>query len=378
MLLSMHYLLGCGCFIKRRMGGKAVAFILFLLVGGCFGDSSETCDADGFCIDTVEDEEGKDCGCGGSLRDGITEREKRSDVEEKVEKVKPAVEERVPENEMVVIPGGVFKMGLDKPVVPEDGETPSRSVQISSFYMDKYEVSNNEYQRFVSETGYVTETENFGNSFVVEYFISKEVQEGITQAVANAPWWLPVDNASWRQPEGIDSDIKQRMSHPVVHVSWNDAVAYCKWAGKRLPTEGEWEYACRAGLKDRLFPWGNNPMPHGEHWMNIWQGVFPANNTLDDGYAGTGPVDIYNPNKFGLYNMVGNAWEWVSDWWTVHHSKKDQKDPKGPPTGSEKVKKGGSYMCHKDYCYRYRCGARSQNTPDSSAHNLGFRCAKSV
>lgn len=333
----------------------------------------------------AEDIGDQDCGCGGatnrqqpSLTDTIDEITVEEEEQEDTEIEENYDTSSAPLNEMIFVEGGVFTMGLDKPVFEQDGEGPPREVTISSFYLDKYEVSNAEYAEFVEETEYVTETEGFGNSFVVEYFVSKEVLDGITQAVANAPWWLPVDGASWKHPEGIDSDISDRMDHPVVHVSWKDADTFCKWSNKRLPTEAEWEYAARAGLKNRLFPWGNNETPRGEHWMNIWQGTFPSNNTLDDGYAGTAPVDTYPPNKYGFYNMVGNVWEWVSDWWTVTHSSAPSKDPKGPSRGTEKVKKGGSFMCHKEYCYRYRCGARNQNTPDSSASNLGFRCAKSA
>lgn len=279
-------------------------------------------------------------------------------------------------NQLVFIQGGVFTMGTDDQILPQDGEGPARRVEISGFYMDQYEVSNREFAEFVKDTGYVTEAENFGDSFVLEILLSEEVKARITQAVANAPWWLPVEGASWRNPEGEGTMVEDRMDHPVVHVSWNDAVTFCQWAGKRLPTEAEWEYAARAGLKDRLFPWGNNPMPRGQHWMNVWQGDFPTENTGDDGYIGTAPVHTFPPNKFGLYNMAGNVWEWTSDWWTTRHTPEFRKDPRGPPAGKEKVKKGGSYMCTPQYCYRYRCAARSQNTPDSSASNLGFRCAR--
>lgn len=205
--------------------------------------------------------------------------------------------------------------------------------------------------------------------------LSEPVKAQIHQAVAAAPWWLPVKGADWRHPEGPDSTILHRSNHPVLHVSWNDAVAYCAWAGKRLPTEAEWEYSCRGGLQNRLFPWGNKLQPKGQHYANIWQGEFPVTNTGEDGFQGTAPVDAFPPNGYGLYNIVGNAWEWTSDWWTVHHSAEETLNPKGPTSGKDRVKKGGSYMCHKSYCYRYRCAARSQNTPDSSASNLGFRCA---
>ncbi|NXY47602.1 SUMF1 enzyme, partial [Ceuthmochares aereus] len=279
--------------------------------------------------------------------------------------------------QMVAIPGGVFTMGTDEPEIQQDGEWPARRVHVDSFYMDQYEVSNEEFERFVNSTGYVTEAEKFGDSFVFEGMLSEEVKADIHQAVAAAPWWLPVKGANWKHPEGPDSNISDRKDHPVLHVSWNDAVAFCMWAGKRLPTEAEWEFSCRGGLENRylLFPWGNKLQPKGQHYANIWQGVFPTNNTAEDGYKGTAPVTAFPPNGYGLYNIVGNAWEWTSDWWAVHHTTDEVRNPKGPSSGTDRVKKGGSYMCHKSYCYRYRCAARSQNTPDSSASNLGFRCA---
>ncbi|XP_057560828.1 formylglycine-generating enzyme isoform X2 [Hippopotamus amphibius kiboko] len=296
-----------------------------------------------------------------------------------------------PPTKMVPIPAGVFTMGTDDPQIKQDGEAPARRVAIDAFYMDAYEVSNAEFEKFVNSTGYLTEAEKFGDSFVFEGMLSEQVKSDIQQAVAAAPWWLPVKGANWRHPEGPDSTILHRPDHPVLHVSWNDAVAYCTWAGKRLPTEAEWEYSCRGGLQNRLFPWGNKLQPKGQHYANIWQGEFPVTNTGEDGFRGTAPVDAFPPNGFGLYNIVGNAWEWTSDWWTIHHSVEETINPKGPLSGKDRVKKGGSYMCHKvyqnpiagepdfhekqSYCYRYRCAARSQNTPDSSASNLGFRCA---
>ncbi|CAG2118781.1 unnamed protein product [Medioppia subpectinata] len=240
-------------------------------------------------------------------------------------------------------------MGTNEPVFVADGEGPARDVTVHDFYMDRTEVSNEAFKAFVDETNYVTEAEVFANSFVIEKMISEDVKQNITQAVKEAPWWLPVPNAYWRAPEGIDSHINDRWDHPVIHVSWNDANRYCQWKGMRLPTEAEWEYACRAGLKNRLFPWG------------------------EDGFVGTAPVDSFPANKFGLKNIVGNVWEWTADWWTVKHSNEPSVNPKGPNSGTDRVKKGGSYMCHKSYCYRYRCVARSQNTPVCPDSPLAFR-----
>ncbi|XP_053325787.1 formylglycine-generating enzyme [Spea bombifrons] len=321
-----------------------------------------------------------DCGCNAANRDGGTGSSshdhgaafKYSREANEADSVPREIKER---SEMVLLPPGIFTMGTDNPGIPQDGEGPPRQVQLDSFYMDTYEVSNLEFDTFVRATGHVTEAEKFGDSFVFEGLISEDVKSGIDKAVAAAPWWLPVKGANWRHPEGPDSDISERMDHPVLHVSWNDATAFCTWAGKRLPTEAEWEYACRGGLENRLFPWGNKLQPRGEHFANLWQGIFPTNNTGEDGFVQTSPVTAFPPNGYGLYNMVGNAWEWTSDWWDTNHSAAAAYNPKGPLSGTDRVKKGGSYMCHKSYCYRYRCAARSQNTADSSSSNLGFRCA---
>lgn len=333
-------------------------------------------------VHLLSEENTKSCGCSGISRgseNNACSAEETLSANAPVneiwnEKQKNNYEDRDYLN-VAYITGGDFFMGTNKPIFVADGEGPSRSVHVDDFYLDIHEVSNREFKTFVKSTGHITEAEKFGDSFVLEYMLSNEVKSSITQAVASAPWWLPVKGANWKHPEGIDSNISERLDHPVIHVSWNDAVAYCKWRGMRLPTEAEWEYACRSGLNDRLFPWGNKLMPQEKHYMNIWQGIFPTNNTGEDGYIGTAPVSAFPSNKFGLKNMVGNVWEWTSDWWTVQHDTDTPHNPKGPDSGSDKVKKGGSYMCHKDYCYRYRCAARSQNTPDSSASNLGFRCA---
>ncbi|KAJ8257899.1 hypothetical protein GJAV_G00190930 [Gymnothorax javanicus] len=328
--------------------------------------------------------ESSNCGCHSLKREGT------ASIEKEASSLSEQVSERYSEranngmgahqdlyipDKMVLISAGEFLMGTNNPEIPQDGEGPQRKVHLEQFYMDIHEVSNYEFQKFVNATNFVTEAEKFGDSFVFEGILSEAVKSQISQSVAAAPWWLPVKGADWRHPEGPDSNITDRLDHPVLHVSWRDASAYCTWAGKRLPTEAEWEYACRGGLNDRLFPWGNKLQPKGQHYANLWQGEFPVQNTAEDGYIKTSPVMSFPANGYGLYNMVGNAWEWTSDWWSVHHTTDELHNPKGPATGHDRVKKGGSYMCHKSYCYRYRCAARSQNTPDSSASNLGFRCA---
>lgn len=273
-------------------------------------------------------------------------------------------------HEMVLINGSSYFIGTNFPIFEADGESPRKEVQLNSFFIDIHEVSNQNFAEFVDRTNYISEAEKFGNSFVLDSLIQDpEILSQVKQAVAGAPWWVPVNGASWKSPEGPRSDIFHRMTHPVVHVSWNDANSYCKYFGKRLPTEYEWEVACRGGLQDRLFPWGNQWKPAGHFRANTWQGDFPENDLGEDGYKGTAPVTAYPANKYGLKNMVGNVWEWTSDWWTINNH-----DPKS--SGRDKVKKGGSFMCSKDFCYRHRCAARSHNTPDSTASNLGFRCAK--
>nr|CAH7712742.1 unnamed protein product [Callosobruchus chinensis] len=260
---------------------------------------------------------------------------------------------------MVLIQGTTFEMGTNNPVFVDDFESPVRNVTINSFYLDKYEVSNQNFYDFVKETGFKTEAEVFGDSFIFEMALPEKARDKYEDVRAvQAPWWVKLSGVSWKHPIGPESTVEVIMNHPVIHVSWNDAVKYCEHLGKRLPTEAEWEMACRAGLRQKLYPWGNKLNPKG---ANIWQGEFPKLNTVEDGYLFTSPVDEFPPNKFGLYNMAGNVWEWTQDSW--------QNDP------NSKVKKGGSFLCHESYCWRYRCAARSSNTQDSSASNLGFRCA---
>jgi formylglycine-generating enzyme required for sulfatase activity len=277
---------------------------------------------------------------------------------------------------MVLLPGGAFLMGTDDAEgYASDGEGPVRNVQISPFWIDSTTVTNAEFGTFASATGYVTEAETYGWSFVFAGMLPDHLPP--TRSVSSAPWWRQVYGASWRRPEGPESTIDHRMDHPAIHVSWNDARAYCRWAGKRLPTEAEWEYAARGGLEQQRYPWGNDLTPNDQHRMNVWQGRFPTLNTLEDEYLGTAPAASFPPNGYGLYNMTGNVWEWCSDWFhPTFHANGPRKNPKGPRGGTHRVMRGGSYLCHASYCFRYRVAARSANTPDSSTGNLGFRCAR--
>ena len=213
---------------------------------------------------------------------------------------------------MAHIPGGAFLMGSDDGAgFPADGEGPVREVEVSPFFIDETAVTNAQFGRFVRATGYSTEAERFGWSFVFHSFVPPKLARSVTQAVADAPWWWKIDGANWRRPEGPGSGIGRRRDHPVIHVSWNDAQAYCRWAGKRLPTEAEWEMAARGGLEGRRYAWGDALTPDGEHKCNIWQGDFPNANTEDDGYVGVAPARSFDPNGFGLYNVSGNVWEWA-------------------------------------------------------------------
>ena len=290
---------------------------------------------------------------------------------------KPTLENQPPIG-MVLIPGGTFIMGSDdKSGYPADGEGPSRQVTLDSFLIDAYSVTNARFGDFVKDTDYITEAERYGWSFVFHSFVPRIVAKSVTQSPLGTPWWWVVHMADWRHPEGPGSNINKRKNHPVVHVSWNDAVAYSNWAGKRLPTESEWEYSARGGLIQKKYPWGDDLCVGRKHFCNIWQGDFPNHNTQQDGYVGTAPVKSFKPNQYGLYNMVGNVWEWCSDWFSSDHSTEDiNENPKGPSRGTNKSMRGGSYLCHESYCNRYRVAARSSNTPDSSTGNLGFRCVK--
>ncbi|MFF7454589.1 formylglycine-generating enzyme family protein [Kitasatospora sp. NPDC008115] len=277
---------------------------------------------------------------------------------------------------MVLLPGGEFLMGTeDAEGFPGDGEGPVRPVRLKAFRIDTRAVTNGRFAAFVADTGYRTEAERIGWSYVFASFLPAALRRGAPRP-GRTPWWCGVEGAAWNRPEGPGSDVGERGDHPVVHISWNDAAAYAAWAGKRLPTEAEWEYAARGGLEQARYPWGDELDPAGEYRCNIWRGTFPARNTAADGHRGTAPVDAFEPNGFGLYNVSGNVWEWCADWWTTDHpAERPLVDPAGPAAGTDKVIRGGSHMCHRSYCNRYRVAARTANTPDSSSGHSGFRCA---
>ena len=275
----------------------------------------------------------------------------------------------------VDLPSGSFRMGDDSVwAYPGDGEGPVHDVALDGFRIDRYAVSNDAFARFVDATGWVTDAERYGWSFVFAGLLPDDFPE--TRAVVGAEWWRQVDGASWHHPEGPHSDLEGRADHPVVQVSWQDAVAYCRWTGTRLPTEAEWECAARGGRVGAAFPWGDDLEPGGEHRMNVFQGKFPGDNTGADGYRATAPVDAFPPNDSGLHNVTGNVWEWCSDWLGLdYYTRSESRNPAGPATGERRVQRGGSYLCHISYCRRYRVSARYGSEPDSSTGNLGFRVA---
>lgn len=276
---------------------------------------------------------------------------------------------------LVALPGGSFLMGTADDIgLPAEGEGPVREVLVEDFRIGRYAVSNREFAEFVDATGHRTDAEQYGWSFVFHLFLPDDFPP--TRAVAAAPWWRQVYGADWCHPAGPETVLDDLMEHPVTHVSWNDAMAYCHWVGCRLPTEAEWEYAARGGLVQKRYVWGDEFSPGGETMCNIFEGTFPTNNTAEDGYVGTAPVDAFPANGYGLHNMAGNVWEWCGDWFspTLHHTG-PRENPSGPPNGTARVIRGGSYLCHDSYCNRYRVAGRSSDTHDSSTGNLGFRVA---
>jgi formylglycine-generating enzyme len=308
---------------------------------------------------------------------------------------------------MVLIPGGTFMMGGDNEQAAED-EYPKHSVFLDSFWMDTHEVTNAEFARFVKATGYITTAERKPDWEEMKKTLPPDVQKPdesqlVAASLVFSPpkeavdlndysqWWKWVPGADWKHPEGPESNIINKENYPVVHVSWEDATAYCKWANKKLPTEAQWEYAARGGLTNDIYPWGNEPVNAGKPKANTWEGNFPNYNSLADGFAGLAPVGSFKPNGYGLYDMAGNVWEWCADWYrndyyktlstqgTVHN-------PQGPPEGYDpdepympkKTIRGGSFMCNESYCTGYRVARRMKTSPDSGTSNTGFRCVRSV
>jgi len=282
---------------------------------------------------------------------------------------------------MVRLDDARFRMGSESPeAFPADGEGPVRQVTLTAFYISKYAVANQQFAEFAHRTGYRTEAERFGWSFVFRNHVPVR-QRG--PAMPGAPWWVQVVGADWRHPEGPDSSILARPDHPAVHLSWNDAQAYCAWAGYRLPTEAEWEYAARGGLDQKTYPWGDELTPAGRHMCNIWQGTFPDTDLGEDGFTAVAPAGSFQPNGFGLFNTIGNTWEWCGDYFDpLWHIQATSLDPVGPPVGAmpfgPRVMKGGSYLCHESYCWRYRCAARTGSAPDTSTGHIGFRVVRDI
>ncbi len=277
-----------------------------------------------------------------------------------------------PAPDAVLIPGGASLLGTQNPQISDDGEDPLRKTRIKPFRMGATSVTNAQFMAFVDATGYVTEAERFGWSFVFWAQVPETL--GATQGVVDVEWWRRVDGANWRDINGPGTMAEHwHPDHPVVQVSWNDARAYADWVGGRLPTEAEWEHAARGGKGDVRYPWGDQePNDTDFQPCNIWQGQFPKVNTAKDGFAATAPAQFYEPNGYGLYNLVGNVWEWTAEAYRIKSLKKQVRQRLAGMKGY-KLSKGGSFLCHKSYCYRYRIAARSGTSPDSATTHQGFR-----
>jgi formylglycine-generating enzyme required for sulfatase activity len=293
---------------------------------------------------------------------------------------------------MVWVPGGEFWMGGDHSADPKTfDEWPRHKVYVDGFWMDRSEVTNARFAKFVEATGYKTLAErppdpnkfpdlapelNVPASFV---FTPPAGPVPTLESGSNhMQWWKYVPGAFWKHPQGPNSTITGKENHPVGHISWEDAAAYAKWAGKRLPTEAEWEFAARGGLDRKLFPWGDELTPGGRWVCNIWQGHFPDVSTREDGYDRTAPAGTYPANGYGLVDVAGNVWEWCADWYDpTYYRRSPDRNPPGPAEGRERVMRGGSFLCSDSYCDRYRVSARNKSLPDDGSEHMGFRCARS-
>jgi sulfatase modifying factor 1 len=299
-----------------------------------------------------------------------------------------------PDENMVWIPGGTFLMGSEKHY-PE--EAPSHPATVEGFWIDRYVITNEQFGRFVEATGHITSAERPPNpddypGALPELLEPASVvfrKPGHSVSLGNPySWWIYVAGADWRHPEGPGSTIAKRAQHPVVHIAYEDAEAYAKWVGKELPTEAEWEFAARGGLDGADYAWGQELAPEGKQMANTWQGNFPSQNLLTDGYEGTSPVGVFPGNGYGVFDMIGNVWEWTVDWYSAHHPagetccgsaipKGDREQSYDPQTPAiripRKVIKGGSFLCAPIYCRRYRPAARMAQGVDTSTCHLGLR-----
>lgn len=273
------------------------------------------------------------------------------------------------------VPGGAYRLGDHfSEGHPFDAEGPPHTVELDAFDIDAAPVTNAAFARFVEETGFVTDAERYGNSAVFHLAVRAR-PDHIVGRSSSAPWWTLVEGADWRHPYGPVSDLRELDDHPVVHVSWHDASAYAEWAGRALPSEWQWEAAARGGLDGARYAWGDELTPDGQWMCNIWQGVFPTSNTREDGWLATSPVGTFPPNGLGLFDVAGNVWEWCADRFETTSGDASPTGARLLPVAQEerRVTRGGSYLCHDSYCNRYRVGARTGNTPDSTTGNCGFR-----
>ena len=273
------------------------------------------------------------------------------------------------------IPGGFAEMGAARSRYAPDRDSPRRRIRLDPFRIGATTVTNALFARFVQESGHRTTAEREGWSFVFHLRLKDAALHPVHPP--GNPWWRQVQGADWAHPEGPGSSTEDRADHPVVHVSWEDAAAFARFTGTALPTEAQWEHAARGGLRRMKFPWGNEMAPGGIHRHNTWQGRFPMENSAEDGHAGTAPAESYPPNGYGLFNMTGNVWEWVADWFGDLPPARipPVPNPAGPDEGEARVIRGGSHLCCASYCERYFVHSRSQNTPGSSTGHMGFRVA---